>query len=774
MKKLFAMAVAAMTAATLNANTAVTPAIPADPKMEAKIQELLSKMTLEEKIGQMCEITIDVVTDASKPQMALDKAKLQEAIGKYKVGSILNVPKGEAQTPQVWYQTISEIQDVSMREIGIPDIYGVDQIHGTTYTAGGTLFPQEVNMAASFNRDLVLRAGQISAYETKAGSIPWTYAPVMDLGRDPRWSRQWESFGEDAYLNAEMAKQLVWGYQGNNPNKIGANNVASCLKHYMAYGVPLTGKDRTPSMVTEREMREKYFKPFMECVKAGALSVMVNSAVNDGVPFHINHKYLTVWLKEELNWDGMIVTDWADIHNVWNRDKVARDYKHAIELAINAGIDMSMTPYDTEFCNLLKELVEEGKVKMSRIDDAVARILRLKMRLGLFETPTWNPKDYPMFGSKEHAAVALQLAEESEVLLKNEGNILPLKEGTRILVTGPNANTMRGLNGGWSYSWQGHVADRFAQQHNTIYEALVNKFGAENVKLENGVTYNEKGQWHEENAPEIAKAVAAAADVDVIVACVGENSYCETPGNLEDLTLSPNQLALVTELAATGKPIVLVLNEGRPRIINTIEPLAKAIIDVMLPGNYGGDALANLLAGDANFSAKLPLTYPKKINSLNTYDFKPSEKVATMAGNYNYDAKIDSQWNFGFGLSYTTYEYSNMTINKTEFTADDVLEISIDVKNIGSVAGKEPVLLYSSDMVATITPDNKRLRAFDKVELAPGETKTVTLSVPASELAFVGIDGKWILEEGEFAFVCGGQSVKLNCTMTKIWDTPNK
>lgn len=774
MKKLFAMAVAAMTAATLNANTAVTPAIPADPKMEAKIQELLSKMTLEEKIGQMCEITIDVVTDASKPQMALDKAKLQEAIGTYKVGSILNVPKGEAQTPQVWYQTISEIQDVSMREIGIPDIYGVDQIHGTTYTAGGTLFPQEVNMAASFNRDLVLRAGRISAYETKAGSIPWTYAPVMDLGRDPRWSRQWESFGEDVYLNAEMAKQLVLGYQGDNPNKIGANNVASCLKHYMAYGVPMTGKDRTPSMVTEREMREKYFTPFLECVKAGALSVMVNSAVNDGVPFHINHKYLTVWLKEELNWDGMIVTDWADIHNVWNRDKVARDYKHAIELAINAGIDMSMTPYDTHFCVLLKELVEEGKVKMSRIDDAVARILRLKMRLGLFETPTWNPKDYPMFGSKEHAAVALQLAEESEVLLKNEGNILPLKKGTRILVTGPNANTMRGLNGGWSYSWQGHVADRFAQQHNTIYEALVNKFGAENVMLENGVTYNEKGQWYEENAPEIAKAVAAAADVDVIVACVGENSYCETPGNLDDLTLSPNQLALVTELAATGKPIVLVLNEGRPRIINTIEPLAKAIIDVMLPGNYGGDALANLLAGDANFSAKLPLTYPKKINSLNTYDFKPSEKVATMAGNYNYDAKIDSQWDFGFGLSYTTYEYSNMTINKTEFTADDVLEISIDVKNIGSVAGKEPVLLYSSDMVATITPDNKRLRAFDKVELAPGETKTVTLSVPASELAFVGIDGKWILEEGEFAFVCGGQSVKLNCTMTKIWDTLNK
>lgn len=774
MKKLFAMAVAAMAAATLNANSTVAPAIPSDPQMEAKIQDLLSKMTLEEKVGQMCEITIDVVTDASKPQMAFDKAKLQEAIGKYKVGSILNVPKGEAQTPQVWYQTISEIQEVSMREIGIPDIYGVDQIHGTTYTAGGTLFPQEVNMAASFNRDLVLRAGQISAYETKAGSIPWTYAPVMDLGRDPRWSRQWESFGEDAYLNAEMAKQLVRGYQGDNPNKIGANNVASCLKHYMAYGVPLTGKDRTPSMVTEREMREKYFKPFMECVKAGALSVMVNSAINDGVPFHINHKYLTVWLKEELNWDGMIVTDWADIHNVWNRDKVARDYKHAIELAINAGIDMSMTPYDTEFCTLLKELVEEGKVKMSRIDDAVARILRLKMRLGLFETPTWNPKDYPMFGCKEHAAVALQLAEESEVLLKNEGNILPLKKGTRILVTGPNANSMRGLNGGWSYSWQGHVADRFAQQHNTIYEALVNKFGAKNVKLENGVTYNEKGQWYEENAPEIAKAVAAAADVDVIVACVGENSYCETPGNLEDLTLSPNQLALVTELAATGKPIVLVLNEGRPRIINTIEPLAKAVIDIMLPGNYGGDALANLIAGDANFSAKLPLTYPKKINSLNTYDFKPSEKVATMAGNYNYDAKIDSQWDFGFGLSYTTYEYSNMTINKTEFTADDMLEISIDVKNTGSVAGKEPVLLYSSDMVASITPDNKRLRAFAKVELAPGETKTVKLAVPASELAFVGIDGKWILEEGEFAFVCGGQSVKLNCTMTKIWDTPNK
>lgn len=772
MKKLVSLALSALAVVPA---FAVEPAIPQDPAMEKQIREIVGKMTLEEKVGQMCELTIDMVTSDDRSQgFKFDYDKLQQAIGTYKVGSILNVPMGEAQPITVWHDVIKGIQEVSMRELGIPDIYGVDQIHGTTYTEGGTLFPQEVNMGASFNLDLVHQAGAISAYETKAGSIPWTYAPVMDLGRDPRWPRLWESFGEDTYLNGAMARELVLAYQGEDPNHIGPYNVASCLKHYMGYGVPITGKDRTPSSINYQDMREKHFYPFLQAVKAGALSVMVNSAVNNGMPFHANKELLTGWLKDGLNWDGMIVTDWADIHNIWNRDKVAKDYKEAIMLAINAGIDMSMTPYDTEFCRLLIELVNEGKVSMERIDDAVTRIIRLKMRCNLWEQPYTEIKDYPEFGSAEFAEVALKLAEESEVLLKNEDAILPLKQGVKILVAGPNANSMRSLNGGWSYTWQGTAKEKFTQQYNTIYEALANKFGAFNVVLEQGVTYKEDGLWHEELTPEIEKAVAAAANVDVIVACVGENSYCETPGNLTDLTLSENQLALVKALAATGKPVVLVLNEGRPRLINEIQPLCKAIVNVMLPGNYGGDALANLLAGDANFSAKLPFTYPRLINSLAVYDYKPSESVATMDGNYNYNAVMDVQWEFGHGLSYTSYEYSNLRVDKSEFTADDVIRVSVDVTNVGEVAGKEPVLLYSSDLVASLTPDIKRLRAFDKVELNAGETKTVSFELPAEDLAFVGYDGKWRLEEGDFVLRCGTQNIKVVCTATKVWDTPNK
>jgi beta-glucosidase len=771
MKKTITLALAAMLG--IASATAIKPAITPDPKMEREIDKIVSKMTLDEKVGQMCELTIDVISDMSNTDaFAFDFAKLEWAKNDVKVGSILNVPHNEAQSLDVWHYTLKTIQDASLKYQNIPDLYGVDQIHGTTYTVGGTLFPQEVNMAASFNRELVRRAGQISAYETKAGSIPWIYAPVMDLGRDSRWPRMWESFGEDAYLNGQMATELVLGYQGDDPNHIGANSVAACAKHFMGYGMPVSGKDRTPSSITLQDMREKHFYPFKKAVQAGVLSVMVNSANNNGMPFHCNAELLTQWLKTDLNWDGMIVTDWADIINIWKRDHVAKDYKEAIQLAINAGIDMSMTPYDADFCTLLKELVQEGKVPMSRIDDAVKRIIRIKKRCNLWKQPYTEIKDYPKFGSAEHSAVALQLAEEAEVLLKNDDNILPLKQGTKILVTGPTANSMRSLNGGWSYAWQGSANGKFHDQYNTIYEALANVFGSNNVKLEQGVQFNEEGNWFDELAPEIDKAVAAAADVDVIVACVGENSYCETPGNLTDLTLSPNQLNLVKALAETGKPIILVLNEGRPRIISQIEPIAKAVVGVWLPGNYGGDALANLMAGKANFSAKMPFTYPRLINSLATYDYKPCENVATMDGNYNYDAIMDVQWQFGHGLSYTTYAYSNLTVDKTSFAAGDTLHFTIDVTNTGSVAGKEPILLYSSDLVASCTPDIKRLRAFTKIELAPGETKTVSLEIPANDLAFVGYDGKWRLEDGDFVFRCGNQNVLSVCSDTKVWDEP--
>lgn len=772
MKRLLLMALTVISVGCANQKTTVEPAIPVDSDIEAKIKKVMAGMSLDDKIGQMCELTIDMVMTDSlvDGRPVLDSVKVKDAIEKYRVGSILNTPMGEAQSPDVWYEIINGIQQASMKYIGIPDIYGVDQNHGTTYTTGGTIFPQEINMAASLNRQLVREGAAICAYETRACNIPWVYNPVMDLGRNPAWSRIWESFGEDPFINGAMAVEMVKGYQGEDPNHVGPRNVAACLKHFMAYGNPVSGKDRTPSSVTDQDMLEKYFQPYKMAIEAGALSVMVNSGVNKGLPFHANKEMLTGWLKEGLNWDGMIVTDWADIHNIWKRDHAAADYKEAIMLAINAGIDMSMTPYDTEFCTLLKELVEEGKVKMDRIDDAVERILRLKFRLGLFDMPSTKPADYPLFASAEHAQKALDLAVESEVLLKNEDNILPLPQGKRILVTGPNANSMRSLNGGWSYTWQGSDDPKFHSQYNTIYEALCNEYGASNVVLEQGMDYvPDYGRWEEVKNVRIQQAVAAARGVDVIVACVGENSYCETPGNINDLALQPEQQQLVKALAGTGKPIILVLNEGRPRIIREIEPLAKAVVDVLLPGNYGGDALALLISGKRNFSAKLPYTYPRWHNAIAFYDHKPCETVKTMEGAYNYSADIDVQWPFGFGMSYTSFEYSGITVDKTEFAPSDVVTVSVDVKNTGKVEGKEGIIFYSSDLVASITPDVLRVRGFDKVNLKPGESNRVSFSIPARDLAFVNYDGQWILEKGEFEFTIGSQKVKASCTETVIY-----
>ena len=801
------------------------PAIPRDAQLEAKIEKTLARMTLDEKIGQMLELNLDVMgnmkvenakidrekvrsvmqqygasdsdikkmlkmTDAeildkmgnhpidiyqgsTKRAWQLNETMLDTLISKWKVGSILNAPGTRAPSVEQWQKWIRLIQEKSMKYLGIPDIYGLDHNHGVTYTQGGTLFPQPINIGASFNTDLAFRGAEITAYESRAANCPWVYNPVVDLSRDPRWPRVYESFGEDAIVNSKMVTAEIKGYQGEDNNHIDRFHVGTSTKHYFAYGAPWSGKDRTPAYLSPQMIREKYFEPFKAAALAGTLTMMVNSASINGVPVHASYEYLTKWLKEDLQWDGFLVTDWADINNLFSREKVAKDKKDAIRIAINAGIDMSMDPYSVEFCILLKELVNEGKVSMTRIDDAVRRILRAKYRLGLFDEPNTGGKGFEKFGSDEHAAAALLAAEESEVLLKNEGNILPLAKGKKILLTGPNANQMRCLHGGWSYTWQGSKAEDLSEKYNTIYEALCNKYGKENIILEQGVTYNEDKAYYDENAPEIDKAVAAAAQVDVIIACIGENSYTETPGNLTDLWLSENQRNLVKALAKTGKPVILILNEGRPRLIADIEPLAKAVVDILIPGNYGGDALANLLAGDANFSAKMPYTYPREINSLNTYDYKVSEEVGTMAGAYNYDAKVSLQWPFGYGLSYTTYEYSNLKVDKASFTADDILTVTVDVKNTGSRAGKEAVLLYSSDLIASIVPDNKRLRDFTKISLQPGETKTVTFRLPAKSLAFVGADGRWILEEGDFILKVGSQTVPTACSQTKIWDTPN-
>ena len=752
-----------------------SPSIPKDPDIERQIDRILSKMTLDDKVGQMLQLNIDVLGGYTlvngSPAWALNEEKVDTVIANYRVGSFLNAP-GRAATPEQWRDWIGMFNKYSVEHLGVPTLYGLDHNHGVTYSQGGTLFMQPINLGASFNVELAREMAEVTAYESRAGNCPWVFNPVVDLGRDPRWSRIWESFGESPVVNARMVETEVKAYQGDDPNHIDKYHVATSVKHYFAYGAPFTGKDRTPAYLSPQMIREKYFTPFKAAAEAGALTFMVNSASINGMPVHASYEYLTQWLKEDLNWDGMIITDWADINNLYTREKVAKDKKDAIRIAINAGIDMSMDPYSVDFCGLLKELVEEGAVKMSRIDDAVRRILRVKIRLGLLDTPDVDPADYPLYGSDEFAAKALHAAEEGEVLLKNDG-ILPLAKNARILLTGPNANQMRCLNGGWSYTWQGSGIEEMAEKYNTIYEAFCDKFGAANVTLEQGVRYNERGSYYDEIVDGFGKAVAAASRADVIVACVGENSYCETPGNLTDLTLSENQRELVKALAKTGKPVILVINGGRPRLVADIEPLASAVVDILLPGNYGADALANLLVGDANFSAKLPYTYPREINSLANYDYKVSDEVGTMGGAYDNDAKVSLQWPFGYGLSYTTFEYSNLKVDRTSFTAGDVLNVSVDVKNTGSVKGKEAVLLYSSDLVASLVPDNRVLRAFDKVELAPGETKTVSFALPASDLAFVGADGKWVLEEGDFILKAGQLTQQVTCTATKKWDTPN-
>lgn len=774
MKKVINLIFAGTVATTAMAQ-AMSPAIPYDAEIEAKVQAQLAKMTTEEKIGQMTELAIDLFgrVNPATGKFEMNPEAVDMIISKFKVGSILNAP-GQALPPEEWYGIIKAFNDKSVEVMGIPTIYGLDQNHGTTYTRGGILFPQNINVAASFNKDMAREAASITAYETRAGNCPWTYSPTLDMGRDPRWSRQWENFGEDPLVNAEMGVAQVKGFQGDDPNNIGPNNIASCVKHYMGYSAPFSGKDRTPAFISPQDLREKYFAPYLAAIRAGALSIMVNSASVNGMPVHANAELLTKWLKEDLNWDGMIVTDWADINNLFQREKVAKDKKEAIAIAINAGIDMTMDPYDPTFCTTLKELVDEGTVSMDRINDAAARVLRMKYRLGLFDKPNTCYKDYPDFDSKAHRATALKAAEESMVLLKNNDNILPLKKGTKILVTGPNGDSMRSLNGGWSYSWQGNLANEMATEFNTIYEALQAKFGKKNVKYVPGVTYDEKGAYWAENPADYAPAVAAAKDADVIVACIGENSYCETPGNLTDLTLSRQQLDLVKALAETGKPIVLVLNEGRPRLITEIEPLANAVVDILLPGNLGGDALANLMAGDANFSGKMPITYPKEINSLITYDYKVSEQVGTMEGAYDYNAQVAWLWPFGYGLSYTTFDYSNLRTDKSSFGPDDTITVSVDVTNTGNRAGKEAVLLYSSDLIASQVPDNRRLRAFDKIELAPGETKTVTFTLPASDLAFADYHGNWVLEAGDFNLSAGNQIAKVTCNETRRYTTPNK
>jgi beta-glucosidase len=744
---------------------------------QEKVEALLAKMTLEEKVGQMAQVTLDVITKGkneyvSDEPLQLDMALVRKALIEYKLGSVLNTANNRARTPEKWHEIIGQLQDVATKEtrLKIPVIYGVDAIHGTTYTAGATFFPQQIGQAATWNRAIVKKGAEICAYETRASSIPWNFSPVLDLGRDARFPRLWETFGEDVYLTAELGKQMIDGYEGESNDIKNPYRVASCLKHFLGYQVPNSGKDRTPAFIPELELRERHLPAFKAAIDAGAHTVMINSGLINGTPVHADYTILTKLLKEELGFKGVAVTDWKDIDNLYERDKVAATPKEAVKLAINAGIDMSMIPYNFKFCDYLIALVKEGEVPMSRIDDAVRRILTLKFELGLFETPVTNYKDYPQFGSKAFEESAYVAASESITLLKNSNGVLPLKKGAKLLVTGPNANSMRSLNGGWSYSWQGEKVSEFGEKYNTILEALQQKGGKDNITFVQGVAYKDDGKYWEEKDVDIDAAVKAAAKVDYIILCAGENSYTEKPGDLHDLTLSANQIALAKALVKTSKPVILVLNEGRPRLISSFERDVQGVLQSYLPGNFGGDAIADILYGTVNPSGKLPYTYPMYANTLVTYDHKPSEEQSKMQGVYDYESDFAVQYPFGFGLSYTSFQYSDLQVSKSAIAANEKITVSVTVKNTGTRDGKEVVQLFIADQYASITPDMKRLRGFEKINLKAGESQKVTFTIAPRDIAFVAKDLRWTVEKGDYEVSVGTLKAKFTLSEGKTFD----
>lgn len=743
---------------------------------DERIEKILRALTLEEKVGQMTQLTVDALTKgpnefASDEPMVLDPAILETAFTKYKIGSVLNTANNRARSVGVWNTIIGQLQEKAIAETGIPIIYGIDAIHGTTYTAGATFFPQQIGLAATWNTDLIRQGAEVTAYETRASAIPWNFSPVLDLGRDPRWPRMWETFGEDGYLAGKMGKAMIKGYEGPDNDLSNPYAVASTIKHFPAYGTERSGRDRTPSWLSEVQFREYYLQAYQVAIDAGAHSIMINSGIINGVPAHANYKLLTTLLRDEMGFDGLIVTDWADIENIHNRDKVAKTHKEAVKLAINAGIDMSMVPYNFNFCDYLIELVNEGEVPLSRIDDAVRRILTLKIALGLFEKPMPEQGEYPDFGSEKFEKLAFETAAESITLLKNNDSVLPLGKGQKILVSGPNAHSMRTLNGGWTYSWQGEKVHEFASAYHTIYDAIRLQNGEENTKHVAGISYVNDGDWQDEKDIDIAGAVSAASDVDAIVLCLGENTYTETPGNLNDLYLSENQENLAKALIETGKPVILILNEGRPRLIRRFEEDTKAVIQTYLPGNFGGDALAAILFGEVNPSGKLPYSYPRYPNTLITYDYKPSEVQSVMDGVYNYENSVEFQYPFGFGLSYTTFAYADLLLEKTNINADEDISISIKVTNTGATAGKEVVQLYTADEYASVTPDNKRLRAFQKIHLQPGESQVVSFTINGRDLSFIDNDLNRLTEKGTFRILVGDQSAQFEVSETQVFET---
>lgn len=718
-------------------------------EIDQKVSELLSKMSIEEKVGQMTQMTVTTFEIKGQPGI-FDMPKLQEAIQTYHIGSMLNVPNPGAPTIQRWKEVITTInKEANKTRLKIPVLYGIDAIHGSSYTAGATLFPQQIGIAATFNTEIAKKGSEISAYETRASSIPWVFSPDLDLPRNPSWSRMWESFGEDAYLSSQMGAAMVTGFEGND---VGSKyHVASCMKHFIGYGSTTTGKDRTPSIIPERVLRQFDLTIYQASIKAGAKSVMISSGEINGTPVHASKHLITDLLKNELGFQGVVVTDWKDIIYLYTRHKVAENNRDAVRISVLAGIDMSMVPEDYSFYTDLLDLVQKGEVPMSRIDDAVTRILRMKFEVNLFQNNIADLKDYPKFGSQEFIDVAYNAAAESITLLKNNDAVLPLSKSEKILVTGPTANSMKYLNGGWSYNWQGENSDKYAADKFTILEALQNKIGKQNV------LYTSGADLEKEDEIEIQKAVALAKEASKIILCLGEKNYTETPGDISNLYISPSQVKLALALSKLNKPIILVLNEGRPRLISDFEDKMNAVIQCYLPGNEGARALADILYGDVNPSGRLPYNYPRFPNSLEKYNRKYTESLGDEEQNNDaqYQKSYSPQYEFGTGLSYTTFEYSNLTIDKTTINNSDSLTVTIDVKNTGQLAGKEAVLLYLSDKVASITPEVKALKRFTKISLAPNESKTVTFTLNQKDLQFVGDDLKWIAENGTFNIQIG-------------------
>ncbi|RMG86611.1 MAG: beta-glucosidase [Bacteroidetes bacterium] len=706
-----------------------------DMAVNQRVKDIMSKMTLEDKVGEMTQLSIDVLSKGSPYNLdephQLVPEKLRKVLVDLRVGSILNVG-GHAYTREHWKEIITAIQEVATKEkpSGIPVLYGIDAIHGTNYTQASTLFPQQFALAATWNPELARRMGEITAYETRASGIPWDFSPVLDIGRDPRWPRFWETFGEDVFLASKMGAEIIKGYQGDDVSD--KTKVAACMKHFIGYSMPLSGKDRTPAWIPERQLQEYFVPTFQAAVDAGAKTVMICSGEMNGIPVHANPRILKDLLRGQLGFKGLAVTDWEDIGYLVERHHVAHNFKEAIKMAINAGIDMAMVPMDTRFPIILKELVEEGEVPMSRIDEAVARILTLKVELGLFENPYYPFEDYDKFGSEEHVEAAYQAALECQTLLKNEDNILPLSKDKKVLVTGLTSNSMLALNGGWTRTWQGNDPKYYEDKKPTILDAIRSKVGTDKVIYE--------------SESDLSKVKAAAAGADVAVVCIGEMPYTEKPGDIDDLYLPQIQYDLVKTIASTGTPVVLVLVEGRPRIVREAESLSKAVLMSYLPGNEGGRAIAEVLYGDYNPNGKLCFTYPRYPNACLNYDHKWTDRFSR---DFSWD-DFKPQWVFGEGLSYTNFEYSDLKLASKTMTDSEPLKISVVVTNTGKRAGKEVVQLYISDKVASITPPYRRLRGFEKIELEAGESKTVEFTIKPRDLAFVGLDNKWITEPGGF------------------------